>query len=93
MSNKRATKEVINTVVDREQTHKGETINTVVDREQTHEQSYGGKLPGFMQQDPNKPNQTPDQEQVTSPQAAVTENPVENPNQDTGQEAKPEPKQ
>ena len=77
----------------KKKTTKENVIHTVIDRERTHEQSYGGRLPGFFQRDRDKPNPAPDQEQVTSPQAAVTENPVESPNQDTGQEAKPEPKQ
>lgn len=79
MSKKETTNENVSRTGENEITTES-VIQTVVDRESAHEQSYGGKLPGFMQQNPAKPNQ--DQETTTPQEVAPIQVPVSNP-QDT----------
>ena len=88
VSKKETTNETVSRTSEKETT-KESVIQTVVDRESTHEQSYGGRLPGFMQ-----PNNTPNQgqevatpQEVTTPEASVSENPNQGTGQGTGQEA------
>ena len=61
---KETTKEAVSRTTEKE-TAKKAVSRTTDDRRSTHEQSYGGKLPGFIQTKPTDPNQ--DQE-VTTPQ-------------------------
>ena len=79
MSKKERTNENVSRTSKKEITTES-VIHTTDDRRSAHEQSYGGRLPGFMQQNPAKPNQDP--ETTTSQEVTPISVPVSNP-QDT----------
>ena len=92
MSKKETTNETVDRTSEKETT-KESVIQKVVDRRSTHEQSYGGKLPGFIQTKPTDPNQ--DQE-VTTPQDTGSDpqdTDSESQNQDSNQGEKTEKNQ
>ena len=67
-------------------------VTTIEKKDQVFEKSYGGKLPGFFQQNPVDPNQG---QEVTTPQATGSDSQdtgSESSNQDSNQETETEQK-
>ena len=90
VSKKEATKEV--EAIKEVEATKEVIVTTIEKKDQVFEKSYGGKLPGFFQQNPVDPNQG---QEVTTPQATGSDSQdtgSESSNQDSNQETETEQK-